>query len=623
MFKRIIIFLILGVILLATMQASKTPQPITMNSFFGLNANNELQLKLGESPDMADYRVTMDYKLQEREGFKSLINPIGTNKKIIDMWHGHLINDIAGKNYIYYLVYYQTATQTIIIWRKYNIEDGTDAEVETKTTNALINIDKYKFFNKNGYLYIYGYLFYKYGGGATTSTRVIGTTPLIFVNCTPNYSSKVSYQPINLLTLQRKVHYTADGTSTWYYWNEQASTIDSVTINGVGTGAITHSGVESRLLFSVAPTIGQEVVITYTANATNQRNLIENCQQSMFYGGANDTDLFVWGNPNHPNTVYHTYGGDVEFFGIYNYRTFGDGIVTDVVAQGSTQVIFTDKTIYSAETTIASSNVVVGAENITINLVEYTPKIIRYERGNKQGFNVQIIDNNATFLSSDNAIWQLYTPTIRNELNIKYISARVQKTLSEMDLIDGINFDWENKGEYWLVSNGIALIWNYRNNTWYKFTNIYATSYCLVGDELYFGTSGGAIAKFDDSLIYDSVKDSVGKETQTPITAYWTSPYMGYGADFLKKTVNNMYVTLTSEEIADTYLRLEYWTSDNQAPQTSEFQLEKGSPPKQFYSRINARNFTYIKYKFISDRLLDKSTILNFTTTANFGGYVR
>lgn len=688
------------------------PKPFTVDKFLGLNCDNQIELNPGESPDMLNFRITNDYNLLKREGITTATltgTAITSVTRFLKSFYTKLATD--SKEYLYVIRSLGGSFLNII---KYELlEDGTfDYDSGATISLSMPASTHLNTWIKNGYLYIMFDAsgsshegFAKYNG--TTVSTVTGTIPTLYWGCTFNLSNKAScvYQPINRIINQSKVVYIDTWTNGAVVQLPETglASINSVYIDGTGLLTLTTDYTVSASLGTVTATAargtlaGATVTVTYTRTDTTSRATITKNQYNIFYGGANNSDLFIWGNPDHKNTVYHTYGGDVEFWSALNYRDIGNAqyAVTDIVVQNTRQVIFTEKEIYSAETEINTSTINIGGTNTTLYRIEYTPKKIA-ERGTPYYNKVQIIENNPFFATSTNFINELTVSTYRDDRQFKYRSKKVQKLLTRDDtIIDTL--DWEAKSEYmviystpeetqqkkyvitddWDVSTVIrlpetgltsvdsvyingtgtltpttdytvdltlgtvtatgtrnlpnvtisvtftvgkiyALIYNYVNDTWYRFDNLPSgiSNHFFVEDDLYFGGYYNAIYKYDDSLM-----DDYGNK----INAYWTSPYMNYGSDILKKSVNKFFLTLSAEDY-DSYLKVLYFTNEDEIDDTTdnncEFELPQGNP-KELTEKISAKRFQYLKFKFISDKLNYGAEVLNFTTTANYGGYVR
>lgn len=622
-------------ILLAFIKPSKPPKPVTINRFLGLNTANELQLVPGESPDMCNFRISSDYRLEKREGLSMFdidYSSALSSDELHDtywggLWYGKLGSDT--KNYIYRFIDIEDSASGNHFSHIIKIDlDIKKAVAKISVGTHYIGIAEMQYiFYKNNFIYILtGDGYYKFDG--TTASSVGGTTPTLYINVKPDLSDRINkvYQPINLLTGWRNVSYYADNTSVYTMpETPYSSATVKVYVNEAEKTEYTHYNVSGNTVTFTSgniPSTGADVVIKYIVQNLESRFYINKCRYGIFFGGNQDADLFVWGNPDDKNKLYYTYGGDVEFFAATNYLNIGtsESGITGAAIQNNTLALFTDQGIYSLKTAIN-----INSQSL-VTTVTYPLTYVKDDRGHAYpNCDIKVVNNNPFFISNDNSIWQLVVSTFRDDRAAKYVSERVQGLLNNADLTNAFTIDWETKGEYWLyyevprenelfAKDYFFLIYNYRNNTWYRYeVPMIVNGYVLVDDKL-------MLYEYKDFFIFDEKNMS---DFGIPINAYWESPYMDYGAPYFKKSVRSMYITLAAHEDKDSFVRMEYFTSDNETPETIDFSLLKGEPPKPLYTEISAVGFKYIKYKFISDKLDSNSQIIGFTTTATYGGYVR
>ena len=132
-----------------------------------------------------------------------------------------------------------------------------------------------------------------------------------------------TYESVNMLTGERKNTFLADGVSTEYYLDTQ--NIDMVTpvvkVNGVSVNGFTLNREKGLVVFNEAPpeplTDGQDnVEIRFRKTVGGYRDRINNCTLLQVF----DNRVFFSGNPDYPNTVWHsslndpTYCSDLDFY---------------------------------------------------------------------------------------------------------------------------------------------------------------------------------------------------------------------------------------------------------------------------------------------------------------------
>ena len=76
---------------MASISQSKTPKPLSIERFLGLNEDTtgDTQLEVGESPNMTNFRLSENYKLKKREGYVELFSTQGAYRTR-GMWYGDL-----------------------------------------------------------------------------------------------------------------------------------------------------------------------------------------------------------------------------------------------------------------------------------------------------------------------------------------------------------------------------------------------------------------------------------------------------------------------------------------------------------------------------------------------------
>lgn len=618
--KKLLIIILVVSVVASIKVTPKNIKTVMTSKFLGLNTANELQLKAGESADMCNFRITADYRLKKREGlskFKidySVLTETELNNTIWgSLWYGKLGNDT--KSYIYRFIGVENPASGSIN----NFIIKIDLEEQKSVLRSYISIDlsetQYMFYKNNTLYILTGEGYYKFDG--TTSVSVDGTVPTLYVNVKPNLSDRADkvFQPINALNGWRKVNYYADNTAV--YTIPEApypGSIPDIKVNGILKESDTHytrSGNIVTFTTGNIPSAGSNVEITYYVHNIMIRPKLNKCRHGIFFGGNQDADLFIWGNPDDKNKIYYTYGGDVEFFPATNYLNIGtsESGVTGAAIQNNTLALFTDQGIYSLKTSINTNS-----ESL-VTTVTYPLTYVKDDRGHAYpNCDVKVINNNPFFISKDNSIWELTVSTFRDDRAAKLISERVQEALKGMNLSNAITIDWEAKGEYWLVAEQKAIIFNYRNNTWYKFDFTFdVLGYILVDDRL-------MLYDYKDYFIFD--ENNTNDFGYNIIYAYWESPYLSFGADHLFKSIQSMFMTVAAISDKDTFVRVEYWTNDNPNIESNEFTLLQGEPPKQLFAELSANDFSYIKFKFVSDKLEDTAVLLNYTVKVQYGGDV-
>lgn len=593
--------------MMASISVPKQSPPTTIDRFLGLNEDDtgSTQLQLGESNNMLNYRVTDNLKLKKREGYTSLFPSLGVYM-IRGMWYGK----IGGAYYFLFAangnVYQHNA-------------DGTNSL-------GLLTDDDTFFFAYDSKVYILNGAEYKYWDG-TTFGDVAGYIPLI-ATATPPAGGGTPNEEINLLTGKKRQLFSADGTATVYQCAETGLTsIDVVKVGGVTKTAETDYTVDlaaGKVTFAVAPPSGTDNVDIQWTKGSGNRTAITGNKYAMFYGGKNDTRIFFYGDGS--NEYYFTGLASgvpsAEYIPANNYRVIGSNefAVTDIVRQYDRQIIYTDggEAWYSYYDTFrdVNGNVIVDFPTFPLNNT-----IGHVAKGQ-----AQLIQNNPYTIQ--NGVYEWIATSVRDERNADYKSKRVQPSLDAVDLSTAVTVDWERRKEYWMAIDNKIWVYNYRLDVWYKFqTADNITCFLVKDDDLHFGTTNGQIMRFDSTK-----RDDNG----VAINAYWEMNFYDFDAEWLKKYLAEMWVSLKPEDksrVDITYQTDRIGKSDiytaryDFATFTSlnfgALSFSTNYNPQPFRFKIKAKKFVYFKLIITNDQIGETSTILSINLPTRFGSKVK
>ncbi len=579
-----------------------------LNKFLGLRCDGvgELTIEKGQSPDMCNFRITDNFKLTKRDGFEVISESVGQSKLIRGMWYGKIASN---DNMLYF----------VANGNLYSLED----EETTQTTIGSVSGDSdnaYLFYWENCLYIINSKEFYKYNG--TTLATVPGYLPKVKIGVSPDGSGGELYEEVNLLTGKKCMEFTADGTATIYYLTETSiESVDSVLVNGSVVSNYTTNTTNGTITFTVAPSNLDVVTVYWTKTISGNRAIITNNLFGVFYGGSNDVALFLWGNLDNKCRRFWSCISNPEYFPVTNYSDIGTRAyaITDIVRQYDRQIIFTEKDIYYSYIDYKD------ADNIRFPVYALNSDI-----GNIAYGMVRIINNNPVFLSK--GIFELTSSNVRDERNVKNIGLRISEALSGLDLSQAITYDFAENGEYIVHCEGITYIFNYRNDTFYKYSGFNASRFLSINGMLYFGNKNGEISRFQNQLINDYVNLDLDKMA---INAYWEMPYFDFGKEYLYKYLNKIYISLKPQD--KTYISLSYKTETGDIEQGAElvfnlstfvhlnfesFTFNTQYNPKPFLERLDAKRFCYIKVILSSNEVDFTATVLCVILPTVFGGKI-
>lgn len=592
---------------MAKIQVQAERPPTSIDKFLGTNesTSGDTQLQLGESPNMSNFRLTQDYKLRKREGYAELFASLGAYS-IRGIWYGKLSGT-------FYLLF--AANGNI-----YKHVAGVNTSVGTLTDA------KTYFFAFDEKVYMLNGSEYKSWDG-TTFQDVSGYIPLI-ATATPPAGGGADNEGLNLLTGEKRQTFSSDGTATEYQTRELTLTsVDVVKVGGVtkveGTD-YTVNLTTGQVTFAIAPVVGVDNVDIQWTKGTGQRSEIIGHTFAMFFGGKNDSRIFVYGNGTNRYNFTGLADGvpSAEYFPALNYREVGSNqfAVTDIVRQYDRQLTFTDggETFYSYYGTFSDT-----AGNIVADFPTFP---LNNATGNIAPGQAQLIGNNPFTIQT--GVYEWVATDVRDERNAQDISKRVQPSLDLETLSNAITVDWEKWKEYWLAIGSTVWVYNYRLDAWYKFNLAHTpTCFYVIDNIMYFGTTNGEVMKFDKTVYTDN---------GTVITATWEMNFYAFGAEWIRKFMNELWISLKPEAKSSVDLTYQTDREANNDTYTAVYNLatyvaaDYGAwsyltnyNPQPFRFKVKAKKFVYFKLIFINESSADKLTILSIILPIRMGSKVK
>ena len=587
-------------------------QVFTIDKYLGVNkSETETLLQLGEASDMSNFLITDDQKLMKMFGYLHLNNPTAT--KINGVWYGSLL----GVNHLLF-------ARGVKVY-EHNLTTDIDTELGT-----VVDAYPATFFVSNNTVYILdGTNFYSWNG--TTFGVVTGYVPTAFTAAPPTGGGTI-LEGLNYLTGKKSMKFSGNGTATIYQLPElNIGSVDVVMIGiatKVETTDYTVSLVNGTVTFVAVPPTGvNNVVITWTKTEVDSRGLITNCR---YYGGTYYARFWLFGNPNHKNTRYSsgvTMAGasDPSYWPMYTDSDVGEYEITDIKTQYKNQLIWTTgdssgaSAWYSTEQDYVDPN-----SGVVMALFPVFP--INAKIGNMAPGQVQIIVNDPFTIWK--GVYRWISTQVQDEKNAVWMSSRVQRDLDLLDLTKAITWDWDDKGLYILCIGKRIWILNYRVDAWYILDLPHEpTCFMTCEKQLYFGTSTGQIMKFDESLkTYDG----------TTIDAVWYMGFYNFGADWLRKFLQRLFVSLkpeTRSKILITYetdrnntsdvLTAEYSLLDFNDIDFNDIYFNISKNPQPFKFKIRAKKIDYFKIKLQNNFADYSATVLTITLPVRTGGEIK
>lgn len=557
------------------------PRSISITRFTGLNESvGETQLKLGESPDMTNFRVVDGFKLAKREGFETVVS--GTANPIRALWYGRL-------NGVERLWFVRGGSVC-----SYDPTTGTVATVASGLTDAPTSLVPF-----GDSLYVLNGTEYRIFNGSALAFPT-PYRPLVAVS-TPPGGGGTDLESLNLLTGQKRQWFSGNASATTFQTRETSITsVDFVKLNGVTQTLTTHYTVNlaaGTVTFVTAPPSGvvNNVEVAWT-KGSGDVSAVSKMRYATLYGGGTDSRIFLWGDSQNPNRLIWTGLADGVPSGAYfpalNFSDCGSrqNALSDCVRVYDRLAIFSDRDAWQA-----SYETITDALGRTIGAISVLP--LNGTVGNVAAGQVQLVDNSPVTLSAG-GLWKWTSTSVRDERNAKLISERVSRSLAAVDLTSATTFDWQARGELWLCISGTVWIWNYQLDCWYRFAGIPAVAFAEVGGCLYFGTATGAVCRFDAALRADD-------DAAFPYS--WTSGYMDCGSETVMKYADRAHLTMkpdfrstinfsfSTNRGEGSSFSLRYSLATFEHCNFGAFGFETNRRPHPFRIKLGARKFSYIK----------------------------
>lgn len=602
----------------------------TVDRFYGLNLTGETQLKKGESPNMVNCYITDNYDLDKMYGYKQMMKTIGAAKVIRGMWQGIIAGEqqflVACDGHVYKV--------TNGYWDDDTTWESTAAFTTHTTDLGTLTDATTRFFDFGGNVYILNGTEYKKWTGTGSITDVVGYTPKIRIGCKPLTAVGTDYEGVNQLVGQKRITYNADATAVYQVPETSIASVDIVKVNGVTKTVTTDYTVNTttgRVTFQTGkiPTAGLDNVEIYWTKANNDRNVVvknrafvEFKNRMFLYGSSTASNMIIWsgladGVPS------------AEYFPALAFQPVGStntGVI-DVINGYDRLIVTKPRRAYFMLYDVHMSD--------SIDVVNFPLSDLNDAVGSQAFAQGQVIENYPITL--ENGIQEWVRTDEKDEKNAKDISLRIKLELNQLDLSTALTVDFRERNEYWIVINKTLYIYNYglygyENGKLVK--GIYSkvvledTPTCItnINGEIYFGTDTGLIMKFSpDFLTFNGVA----------IEEHWESSFMDFGANYLTKTLDKVYVGLQPQlksqatinyisniETGRLPVSIKYHRQIFQLGSVNfgDFSFALSTNPQPKRVRLKAKKWTYLKITIDNISATETCKILNFTINIVYGG---
>lgn len=494
----------------------------TVASFCGINENPEPTECNGTTAvSMKNFTVTPDLRLRVRDAIVRKMNDI--DEEIVQIWSG-----ILGTNeYIlvvtdsgYYR--YSTASDRVI---ELGARTGGDVSLIPFGSQLYITTGSvYSVFN--------GY----------TVTAAAGYVPLVAVSVPPT-GGGVTYEAINMLSQSRRKRYSPDGTATEFVLGEAPlNGINRIVLNGTTLASTDYTAdlTNGTVTFATAPAEGINTLEISYAVTAQARETVDKCRFGCTFGGGNDTRMFLYGNPDHPDRRYYSELADGNPSAVYfpenNYTVIPGHRITSLVRHYDRQIIFTSSAAFYSTDELRQDE-----------SGQYYHSFPVYSLNSEKGHIITsapslLIDNAPVSVCGD-GIYRWQSTAVRDERNAVKISGRVdsivKSMLAERDTYPIRMHDVAAKRELWIYTKkSNALIYNYGLDVWYYYDGLPCSAIGDVNGKMMIGSADGGVFEFSSTALKD-----LGTQA---IDFHYETQYMDMGEKTKLKSVTEMIVKVAN-----------------------------------------------------------------------------
>ena len=486
-----------------------------------------------------------------------------------------------------------------------------------------------------------GHEYYFYDGSAIAT--VDGYIPLVAIAIGPiDTDTDSDSQPdtpsqagellenVNLLIPKRRCWISPDGTYTSFQLPEKdLKSIDSVIDLSTGTAVTTGwtgDTTNGTVTFSTAPAKAVNAYeIGYTAKShdddstiTDYRAQVTGNLYAELYAGQTDTMLCIYGD----GTNRFLYSG-MDYDGMPRADYFPDQFegrvgdsntpITSMIRHGSTLIAFKTNETWSC----TYGQITLANDQMTDAF--YILPVSR-DKGNEAMGQVRLVDNNPVTCSGTELYqWinsSYYTSNLtRDERQAKRISDRIQKSIRDIDFEKCIMWDDNENQEFYIACGGLALVWNYAVNAWYRYDGFNASRICNFLGDLYIGTQEGLIVRLTDKKNSDA---------GNVIHAIWESGALDFGAGNMRKYSSMLWVGLKPEDGTSVDVCVETDRKNTFREKiVSSTKAKVPGEPFAVRSKIKAKKFVYYRLLLSVDEIMPAVTVTNVDFRVRQTGYAK
>lgn len=608
---------------MAQITAIDRSQMLRISKWLGLNEaqDGDTNLKTGELSVMRNMRITREGHLQKRPGSKTRLDLAeklaayegvkSDAPKATGAWYG----TVAGEEWA--IVVYGG-----VVWK---ITPGSWGAV---ALGSMTQADTFMF-PFGGKLYFLNGKEYKVWDGKTFGD-VVGYIPTILTAATPQ-GGGTTLQQVNKLNGFRKVKYSPDGSSATFQLPETG--IDEVTKIESKTDSLkipeyTVDKEKGTITFKAVPAKGVNTMEVTYRKGTGDRAAVLGMRFAVSYNGTTDNRVFFYGDGTN-KAIYsglETTGvATAEYFPDLNEMAVGDKNtpITAMVRHFSRLLVFKNASTWSVQ----YGNIDLYDETSIVAF--YVTPVNDILGCDAPGQAVNVENNPVTLCSGSVYQWRSTNTSgniTRDERSANRVSDRVEVSIGSFDLSKTRVFNFIYDHEMYFLYGGNMLVWNYGNDTWYKYVSFPAELFFSIDNHL-FSVHEGKVKEFSRSYLNDDgAIISILAETGA----------MALDKDWMKKYSGTIYISLKPETAArvnvtiETDRRSDYITrligsalSGFDHVSFAHWSFLTNRKPQQRRARIRANRAVYYKLIFSEESASSTCTILSTDVKFTYCGQVK
>lgn len=559
---------------------NKIPKTLSIDSFRGINLFSPVT---GESTVMKNFKITPDLKLKKREGTRLLSEFDNTVRGV---WYGKVINDG-------YALYLCSGTQIV----KYYHE--TDTKIVLGNINAQSNGHVNIFYAYNKLYFLDGYDIYTYDGVELKPVEVY--VPIKYEGMNSGGTTFQNGEAPNILTNKYICRYILNNLNV-LTWNHRfpVSGVEKVFVNDIDCTNDFTVTIDPVTNYCTLQYIGARypntgsIYVTFIGVSGHKRAEVFTNRYHAIFGEYSLPRLFLYGGDK-KNKVYYSEKFDTDN-GLYvlaeNYINVGEekNAVTSVIRQFDDLMIFTEGDAWSINVPSVEKHSV-----YTNMIYTYSLTMINSSIGNIGYGNVKSIENNLISVAP-NGLYSWAIMKVIDERNVKFVSDKLYKGMSDEFIQNAVTFNNRNDGEIWLAYDGSVWIYNFKLDTWYYYDNIYADGLFMMDNAAFYYENKVFI--FDEDCYTDNGQ---------VIEAVWESNYMDFDLPQYTKNINRMYLTVKDACNIDS-VKIK---SDRNIEVVFENLNNIDNMPMTFRRRMNINRCRFIKMSITSCGNADRPIIMN------------